>query len=115
VKPNQVGTFTAKDAQRIANAVVAHERKGRSQRRKGYGNVQSRRPPVRLCKTSSAWSKGTTATLNVWEEGTPPNETQSSDLTLEGCVNKFADVQAGKWVMVAMGGTGSYYLIAAEC
>jgi hypothetical protein len=114
VKPNQVGTFTAKDAQRIANAVVAHERKARQQKRKPVRRIAPQ-PHVRLCKTSAAWSKGATATLNVWEDGTPPSETQSSGITLEGCVNKFANVASGKWVIVALGGTGKYYLIAAEC
>jgi hypothetical protein len=71
--------------------------------------------PVRLGKTSAAWNKGTTATISVWESGTPPNETQTSGVTLTGCVNKFANVATGKWVIVARAGNGSYYLIAAEC
>jgi hypothetical protein len=71
--------------------------------------------PVRLGKTASAWIKGTTATINVWESGTPPSETQTSGVTLSNCVNKFANVATGKWVIMARGVNGSYYLIAAEC
>lgn len=71
--------------------------------------------PVRLGKTTATWTKGTTATINVWEDGTPPNETQTSGSTITGCVNKFATVASGKWVIVAKGANGSYYLIAAEC
>jgi flavin-dependent dehydrogenase len=71
--------------------------------------------PVRLGKTSAAWNKGTTATINVWESGTAGGETQTSGVTLTGCVNKFANVATGKWVIVARGVNGSYYLIAAEC
>jgi hypothetical protein len=71
--------------------------------------------PVRLGKTSAAWTKGTTATINVWESGTAGSETQTSGVTLNGCVNKFADVAAGKWVIMARCQNGAYYLIAAEC
>jgi hypothetical protein len=71
--------------------------------------------PIRLGKTSAAWNKGTTATINVWESGTAGSETQTSGATLTGCVNKFANVATGKWVIVARGVNGSYYLIAAEC
>jgi hypothetical protein len=70
--------------------------------------------PVRLGKTTSAWNKGTLATIDLYEEGTPPSETSSS-ATLANCVNKFADVATGKWVMLARGTNGSWYLIAAEC
>jgi hypothetical protein len=71
--------------------------------------------PVRLGKTSSAWNKGTTATINIWESGTPPSETQTTGVSISGCVNKFANVATGKWVMLAKAGNGSWYLIAAEC
>lgn len=73
--------------------------------------------PVRLGKTTASWSKGTTATIELYEEGTPPNETKKSPTadTLTGCVNKFATVASGKWVIVARGGNGSWYLISAEC
>ena len=72
--------------------------------------------PVRLGKTTAAWTKGTTATIDLYEEGTPPNETaKSTPDTLENCVNKFATVAANKWVIVARGANGYWYLIAAEC
>jgi archaellin len=71
--------------------------------------------PVRLGKTTATWTKGTTATIDVWESGTPPSETQTSGVTIANCVNKFATVASGKWVMVAKAGNGSWYLIAAEC
>ncbi len=70
---------------------------------------------VRLCKTTAAWSKNTTATLNVWEDGTPPNETQTAGETIEDVVNKFAAVATDKFCMIAKAANGSWYLIAAEC
>lgn len=70
--------------------------------------------PVRLGKTTAAWNKGTTATIDLYELGTPPNETTSS-ATLANCVNKFANVASGKWVIVAQASNGYHYLISAEC
>lgn len=68
---------------------------------------------VRLCKTSSPWLKGTIGTLQIWENGTPPNETESPDTIV--AVNKFAQVAANKFVIVAKAANQSWYLIAAEC
>ena len=110
--------FTRQDAARISNAVRTVERVGNT----GVGPYTPYRggddggDPVRLGKTTAAWAKGTLATITLYEEGTPPGETEKSPPdTLEKCVNKFANVATGKWVIVARGVNGSYYLIAAEC
>jgi hypothetical protein len=72
--------------------------------------------PVRLGKTTARWDKGSLATIELFEEGTPPSEGKKTPAdTLANCVNKFATVSTGKWVMVARGGNGYWYLIAAEC
>jgi hypothetical protein len=77
---------------------------------------QQQPDPVRLGKTTSAWNKGTTATITLYESGTPPSETtESTPETLENCVNKFTNVASGKWVIVARGLNGYWYLISAEC
>lgn len=107
-------SFNENDARRIAAATRAYERGNRSQppirfRQGGDDGV------VRLGKTVLQWNKGTTASINVWEGGTPPNETQSEGIVLANCVNKFANVSAEKWVILAPAGNGSWYLIAAEC
>jgi hypothetical protein len=70
---------------------------------------------LRLCKTSSAFNKGTVATLNVWEDGTPPNETQTSGETVADVINKYANIATGKFVSVALHGNGRWYVVAAEC
>lgn len=70
---------------------------------------------MRLCKTSSAFNKNTVATLNVWEDGTPPNETQTSGATVENVVNKYANIASGKFVSVALHANGRWYVVAAEC
>jgi hypothetical protein len=69
---------------------------------------------MRVGKTTSAWNKGTAATITLYESGTPPSETSSSE-TLANCINKFANVAADKWVTVAQAKNGYYYLVAAEC
>ena len=102
-------------ARRMAAATRAYERGNRDQSAVMFRQGGEDGDPVRLGKTTAAWAKGTTATINVWESGTPPNETQTTGQTLENCVNKFANVATGKWVIVARGGNGYWYLIAAEC
>jgi len=62
----------------------------------------------------STWAKHTTATIEIWESGTPPNETSSSQ-TIENVVNHWADVPANKWVGIQLGANGHYYLVVAEC
>jgi len=108
--------FTPDGSRRIVAATKIVEAGDRSMspiRFRGSGGDDG--DPVRLGKTSSAWNKGTTASINIWEDGTPPSETQTTGVTLIGCVNKFANVASGKWVMLARGSNGYWYLIAAEC
>lgn len=69
---------------------------------------------LRLGKTTATWTKGTVATIPLWEDGEAPNE-EASGTDLEGCVNKFATVQSGKWVGMLRGPGGKHYLISAEC
>lgn len=71
--------------------------------------------PLRLCKTTAVFSKGSVATLQVWEDGTPPNESQTSGATVENVVNKYATIASGRWVSVAQHGNGRWYVVAAEC
>jgi hypothetical protein len=107
--------LTADAARRIGRAVSAYERGSRDIYPPAIRTAGDDGDPVRLCKTSAAWAKGSLATLNVWESGTPPSETQTTGETIEGVVNKFAAVASGKFCMIAKAGNGSWYLIAAEC
>jgi hypothetical protein len=110
-------TFSEEAAGRIARATLSVERGNRDMSpikfRTGGGDGGG---SIRIGKTAAAWDKGTIANISVWEAGTPPSETQNSPaVTLEGCVNKFADVATGKWVALAQAGNDRWYLIAAEC
>jgi len=106
--------LTESAARRVAAATLAYERSGRDQ-----PPIHFRQPgddggePSRLGKTTAVWNKGSPATIQLWEGGTPGSETQSGELA--GVINKFATVQSGKWVMVARGPLNAWYLIAAEC
>ena len=107
--------FSDDGARRIIAATKAYEAGSRDMSPIAFRQVADDGDPVRLGKTTATWTKGTTATINVWESGTAGSETQTTGVTITGCVNKFATVASGKWVMVARGVNGSYYLIAAEC
>jgi hypothetical protein len=65
-----------------------------------------------LCKTTAAWSKGSTATLQVWA-GAPGSETNTG-VTLSA-FNRYAAIASGKWCTVMLHRHGYYYVVAAEC
>lgn len=111
---DRASAFTRDSARRIQRVVQIVEHGERSQpatRLKRMAGEDG--DPVKLGKTISAWDKGTIATIDLYPDGTPPDETASG--TLADCVNKFADVAADSWVMVARAGNGRWYLISAEC
>lgn len=110
--------LTPESASRVASAVRRVEQGGRDVPPVHFRQVGDEGgDPVRLGKTTATWTKGTTATIELYEEGTPPSEAKKSPTadTLADCVNKFATIASGKWVIVARGGNGYWYLIAAEC
>lgn len=108
-------TFSEDGARRIIAATKAVEAGNRNMLAVRFRDQGDDGDPVRLGKTTAAWTKGTTATIDIWESGTPPSETQTTGFSIANCVNKFADVASGKWVMLARAGNGWWYLIAAEC
>lgn len=65
-----------------------------------------------LCKTTAAWAKGTSATLQIWA-GAPGSETNTG-VTLTA-FNRYAAIASGKWCTVMLHRHGYYYVIAAEC
>lgn len=67
---------------------------------------------VRLCKTTAAWAVDATATLQVWHNGTPPSESQTTGETVVA-VNKMYPVASGVFVIVAQAENGYWYLVEA--
>lgn len=109
--------LTPDSARRLASAVRSVEQSGRDVPPVRFRQVGDEGgDPVRLGKTTGTWTKGSVATITLYETGTPPNETAGTpEKTLAGCVNKFATVAGGKWVIVAKAANGFWYLISAEC
>ena len=111
------GLITVEAVRRLARAAQRVENGGRNIKPPALRTAfDEGGDPVRLGKTTADWDKGTLATIELYEEGTPPGETKKSPAeTLADCVNKFSDVATEKWVMVAKAANGSWYLISAEC
>lgn len=65
-----------------------------------------------LCKTTAAWAKGSSATLQIWA-GQPGSETNTG-VTLTA-YNRYAAIATGKFCTVMLHRHGYYYVIAAEC
>lgn len=105
--------FSEDGARRIIAATKAYEGGNRNQSPIRFRDTGDDGDPVRLGKTTSTWTKGTTATIDLWESGTPPSETSSAS-TLANCVNKMVTVPSGRWVEVAKGANGYWYLVWAE-
>ena len=114
-KADRLVQFRLQDAQRIASAVHIVETERRAVKPSRLPRAFAGGKKARLCKTGAKFSKGTIATLDVWEDGTPPNETQSQGQQIEDVVNKYADIEANKFVSVSLHGNGHWYVISAEC
>ena len=65
-----------------------------------------------LCKTTAAWSKGSSATLQIWA-GAPGSEADTG-VTLTA-YNRYAAIASGKFCTVMLHRHGYYYVVAAEC
>ena len=100
----KVVTFDANSAKRIAESVrfteglVANQSSGDWYPKRGGATLQ-------IGKTTAAWTKGTTATVDVYSKANRTNTGNTADV-----FNLFADIGADKWVAFISG-----YLVAAEC
>ena len=68
---------------------------------------------LRLGKTTAAWLRGTSAVIEIWDEGEAPDEEISSPLVTVTAWNKGYDVAACVWVLIAQATTGEWYLVEA--
>ena len=111
--------FTRGAAERIANVVRLVEQGDRDGTALRFGKVVDAHAPggsaLKLGKVTAAWNKNSLRHVVVYSGGTALSETAATPpVTLENCVNKFADVQADRWVIVGKT-SGRWYLISAEC
>ena len=101
--------FTKSAADRVGRVVRAAEKAGTTGAT--WWDHRADDTGMQLGKTTSAWKKGDRATVDIYT-GTPGSETKTG--TQDNCVNKFADIASGKWVMLAAL-NGGWYVISAEC
>lgn len=94
---------------RIAAAVQSYEHGNRSQSPVRFRQVGDDGDALLLCKTTDEWGIDEIATLDVWHDGTPPDESSSSK-TVQA-VNKVAPVGSDTFVLVGKAGNGSWYLV----
>jgi hypothetical protein len=102
--------FTKSAADRVGRVVRAAEKAGTTGAT-WWDHRADDGASMQLGKTTAAWSKGAKTTVDIYT-GTPGTETKTG--TQDNCVNKFADIASGKWVMLA-GLNGGWYVISAEC
>lgn len=110
----QLVQFKLSDAQRIDRAVQEIERSRRGRTPSHLPRAASGGVPLHLCKTTSDFNKGSSAILEIWEDGDFPNESKTDGATLE-VRNKYADIPAGRFCSAALHGNGGWYVVAAEC
>ena len=110
-KGTKATAFDAGTAKRIVRAVHIVEGSGTDQRTPRVRSAGDDADAV-LCKTTAAWAKGTSATLQIWA-GQPGSETDSG-VTLSA-YNRYAAIATGKFCTVMLHRHGYYYVIAAEC
>ena len=97
-------SFTKNSAERIAKVVRTVEGP-RDRPGVGWWEPRGRAAPLQIGKTTAAWTKGTTATVEVYSKADRTNTGNTADV-----FNMFADIEADKWVAFISG-----YLVAAEC
>jgi hypothetical protein len=115
-KGDRGGLVSRSAMERIGRAVSAYERGNRNRPPQAMPRAWGDDDPIKIGKTTSQWLKGTLADVTIYDKGTPPSETTDSPAeVVEDCVNKFATVEADKWVAIAKASNGSWYMIAAEC
>ena len=103
-------TLTPQSARNIARAVdkinsLPPSLNGWYPYRQNENRGRTATTSIVIGKTTAAWDKGTSATVDVWA-GDPLADTGATTTAM----NLFADIEAGKWVAM-LGG----YLISAEC
>ena len=98
-------SFNKGSAERIAKVVRTAEGP-RDRPGVGWWDPRGRAAAtLQIGKTTAAWTKGTTATVEVYSKADRTNTGKTADV-----FNMFADIGADKWVAFISG-----YLVAAEC
>ena len=105
--------ITAEAFQRMAAATRKVERVGVDVPTDGwYPYVADDPGGIKLCKTTAAWAKDTSADVDEYT-GTPGSEKVATPPVKVKAWNKFGEVATGKWVLLGQVG-GEWYLLSTE-
>lgn len=108
--------ISRESVRRIASAINQGDNRGRGHGPPPFRTSFDDGAILRLGKCSTDWDKGTLADVTIYDRGTPPNEeTATTPEIVSDVVNKFADIQANAWVIIALLDHGEWYVISAEC
>lgn len=108
--------ISRESVRRIASSINQGDNRGRSHGATPFRTSFDDGAILRLGKCSANWDKGTLADVTIYDRGTPPNETTATTPEIvPDVVNKFADIEANAWVIIALVDHGEWYVIAAEC
>ncbi len=110
---NVTGLFTRRDAQRIANAVVAHEKGTRREKGISFPRNYPAGGRVRVCKTKEKWEHGSTQELEVVDATPQPKATTTPAETVKA-INRIATIPASVTVLVARGPGEDWELVAID-
>lgn len=112
--------FTRGAAERIARAVRIVEQGERDQSGPTYpriveGGGGGGGVALKLGRITSAWDKSTLQDVVEYGEGEALSEEFAAPpVTITACVNKFANIESGAWVLIGRA-HGRWYLVTAEC
>ena len=109
--------FSRAAAKRVGRVVRAYEQGDRSMPAQGMHWMPDDPEPIRIGKTMSTWTKGTTATITLWDEGgmgTEAVRTEGGAETLQA-QNLLCTVESGRFVLLGFARNLGWYLLNWEC
>jgi hypothetical protein len=108
---NDAGMFSQRDAQRIANTVLAHERRGTDHPPIKYKTLRGgASSALKLAYTLAPWPQDTAQNLLVLETSDPPNEAPSTPPAIQEAWNKWSYIGAGEYVVIGEI-AGTWYVV----
>jgi len=103
--------FTRQAAHRVGRVVRAFEQGDRDGPGQGVGYTPDDPDPVMIGKTTSTWYKGTSATITLYNEGSPLAETTLTTAATVTAYNILHTVESGRWVILGRAVNLGWYLL----
>jgi hypothetical protein len=103
--------FTRQAAHRVGRVVRAFEQGDRDCPGQGVSYTPDDPEPVMIGKTTSTWTKGTSATITLYNEGSPRSEATLSPAATVTAYNILHTVESGRWVILGRAVNLGWYLL----